>query len=129
MDIERQFHLLVIDDEPAIRTSLQAYLGDLGYLADGAGSAEEAMRLLQERVYDLLIVDLRLPGMSGEQLIRGVHAGGAGTRFLIHTGSMDYRLSDELRRIGLSEQQIFAKPVLDLRQLANGIRQQLAAVS
>lgn len=126
MDIVRRIRLLVIDDEPAIRDSLQAYLSDLGYIVDAAESAEQAIGLLQGRCYDLLIVDLRLPGMSGEQLIRGVHARGAGTRFLIHTGSMDYRLSDELRQLGLTERHIFAKPVLDLQQLVSGIEQQLS---
>lgn len=126
MDIAKRARLLIIDDEPAIRTSLQAYLSDLDYIADGAESAEQAIGLLRDSSYDLLIVDLRLPGMSGEQLIRRVHAQRDGTRFLIHTGSMGYRLSDELRQLGLTERHIFAKPVIDLQQLVTRIEQQLS---
>jgi len=126
MDVEKEARILIIDDETAIRSSLQAYLSDLDYITDGAESAEQAIGLLQDRSYDLLIVDLRLPGMSGEQLIRRVHAQGDGIRFLIHTGSMDFRLSDELRQLGLTERHIFAKPVIDLQQLVTGIEQQLS---
>lgn len=122
----RQAQILIIDDEPAIRRSLRAFLCDQGYDADGACSAEQAMALMEGRSYDLLIVDLRLPGMSGEQLIRQVHDRAGPARFLIHTGSMDFRLSEELRRLGLRDRHIFAKPVLDLQQLLTGIEERLA---
>lgn len=126
---KRAARILVVDDEAAIRGSLLAYLGDQGYDADGAASAEQALELTRQRRYDLLIVDLRLPGMNGEQLIQRLNRSERPPGFLIHTGSTDFRLSAELRRAGLREHHVFAKPLFDLQQLLQGIEQRLARAS
>lgn len=118
--------ILVIDDETAIRDSLSAFLEDQGYLVDAVESAEEALLAIDNREYHLMVVDLRLPGMTGDQLIMTVHQQQPRTKFLIHTGSMDYRLSEELRAIGMDEQRIFSKPVHDLALLVDAIESLVA---
>jgi two-component system nitrogen regulation response regulator NtrX len=57
--------ILIVDDENGVRSSLTGILGDEGYLTEAVGSAEEGLRALESRRYDLLLLDVWLPGMDG----------------------------------------------------------------
>jgi len=113
--------ILIVDDEPSIRESLAEFLRDFGMLVSTAGNAEEGLALLAKQPFDLLIADLRLPGMSGDLMIPKAHRLQPDLRFLIHTGSIDYRLSNELLSLGLTAQQIILKPLADLTLLVDTI--------
>ena len=71
---------------------------------------------------DLVIVDNRLPDMYGAELIGQVAARCAGTRFLIHTGSLDYVLPRELAGTGITAAHVFIKPVKDMALIRETIR-------
>jgi two-component system phosphate regulon response regulator OmpR len=62
-------HLLVVDDDMRIRTLLTRFLGAHGFRVTPAGSAEEARRQLEQMSFDLLIVDVMMPGESGLEFI------------------------------------------------------------
>ncbi|HET9223431.1 MAG TPA: response regulator [Roseiflexaceae bacterium] len=57
--------ILVVDDEAPIRITLERLLQCQGYSVTVAASGEEALALLDQRTFDLLLLDLKLPGMSG----------------------------------------------------------------
>ena len=57
--------ILVVDDDEAIRTLLQEELSDEGYQVLIAASAREALKKVQEEALDLVILDIRMPGMDG----------------------------------------------------------------
>jgi len=57
--------ILVVDDDEAIRTLLQEELSDEGYRVLIAGNAREALKKVQEKALDLVILDIRMPGMDG----------------------------------------------------------------
>jgi PAS domain S-box-containing protein len=59
---------LIVDDEESIREIVQEELTARGMKADSAGSAEEALGLLANYTYDVVLCDLNLPTLSGEQL-------------------------------------------------------------
>jgi PAS domain S-box-containing protein len=61
-------HILVVDDEPAIRAAISRYFGGLGHSVDAVGSAIEALARLDGQRYDVILLDLRMPDMSGEAL-------------------------------------------------------------
>ncbi len=61
--------VLVVDDEKGIRNLLGAMLERKGYKAIGVESAEKALEVLECQDFDLVITDLRLPGLSGEELV------------------------------------------------------------
>src|SRR5436309_15503291 len=71
-------HILIVEDEPATSWALAEGLTDDGYTIDTFRTAEDAWVWLQARRSDLVISDLRLPGMSGlelaKKLTRGRHA-------------------------------------------------------
>ncbi len=58
-------HILVIDDEEAMRESLAAWLRKEGYSVTLAASGGEGLALLQDTSFDLMLVDMKMPGMDG----------------------------------------------------------------
>jgi DNA-binding NtrC family response regulator len=63
------FKVLVVDDEPTYRTSISRVLTNESYQVTAAASAEEAVNLISLSRYDLVITDLKMPGMSGIDLL------------------------------------------------------------
>jgi CheY-like chemotaxis protein len=57
--------ILVVDDDEAIRTLLQEELSDEGYRVILAGNARDALKKVEEEALDLVILDIRMPGMDG----------------------------------------------------------------
>jgi DNA-binding NtrC family response regulator len=61
--------ILIIDDEAAIRESLETLLALEGYAVESAGSGEEGLEHIGENSYDLVLLDLALPGKSGLEIL------------------------------------------------------------
>ncbi|HXG16144.1 MAG TPA: response regulator, partial [Calidithermus sp.] len=61
--------VLVVDDQAAIVRFLEVALSKEGCAMSSAGSAEEALRLLAQQPYDLVISDIKMPGLSGLDLL------------------------------------------------------------
>ncbi len=66
--------ILVIDDEPAIRESLRMILEYEDYQFLGAGSGPEGVQLVQRERPDLVLLDIKMPGMDGMEVLRKIHA-------------------------------------------------------
>jgi DNA-binding NtrC family response regulator len=62
-------HLLFVDDEESLRRPTAERLTDRGFEVVEAGSGEQALELLDQFAFDILVTDLRLPGMDGTQVI------------------------------------------------------------
>ena len=58
-------HILIVDDERAIRTTLRGVLEDEGYRVTAVGSGEEAIARLQEETPDVIFLDIWMPGIDG----------------------------------------------------------------
>lgn len=70
--IRRDIHLLVIDDDDRIRDLLKRYLSKAGFRVSAAGDAKEARRKMDGLAYDLLILDVMMPGEDGFALTRSL---------------------------------------------------------
>lgn len=114
--------VLIIDDEASIRNSMSEYFEDFGIRVVAVGSAEAALQALAEQAFDVAVVDIRLPGIDGDALIIKAHNIVPALRFIIHTGSVEYRISDALKSIGLTKAHIFIKPVADLATLVAAVQ-------
>ena len=121
MAIKTSVKVLVVDDEPGIRESLADFLDDYEFDVFSAESAEQALKIVESENLDIAIVDLRLPGISGDTMILKSHSLRPEMKFLIHTGSVDYRLSDELKAIGMGSENLFLKPIPDLTVIIDAI--------
>jgi DNA-binding NtrC family response regulator len=62
-------HLLLVEDEPALRSVVAEQLTDRGYVVDQAESGEAALARLAEFAYDAIVTDLRMPGIGGSQVV------------------------------------------------------------
>src|SRR5687768_2312471 len=61
--------VLIADDDPAIRGLMTAVCKRFGYTCDGARDGEEALEKIRSKRYDVLLLDLMMPKVSGEQVI------------------------------------------------------------
>jgi two-component system phosphate regulon response regulator OmpR len=67
-------HLLVVDDDERLRTLLQRYLSSNGFRVSAAANAADARALMKSMAFDLLILDVMMPGESGFDLTKSVRA-------------------------------------------------------
>ena len=82
--------ILVVDDESAIRLTVDAVLRRRGYAVATAANGEEALGWLMQRAFDLVLVDLRLPGMNGLEFARCAQRCQPAVAILFLTGSSDF---------------------------------------
>jgi len=68
----RKKKILAVDDDGLVRKSLEILLREAGFEPTVASGGQEALGLLVERHFDLLITDIRMPGMDGLQVIQAV---------------------------------------------------------
>jgi two-component system nitrogen regulation response regulator NtrX len=73
-------HILIVDDEAEIRNSLEEILREEGYGVSTAGTAAEAITLLQDAPYDVVLLDIWLPDRDGLDVLADVHALAVETR-------------------------------------------------
>jgi two-component system response regulator AtoC len=78
--------VLFVDDDHAFRDALAEALRHSGFDVNEAPSAEEALRLADEGAYDVALVDLRLPGLSGEELVGELQQRAPSTEIVVLTG-------------------------------------------
>lgn len=82
--------ILVVDDEDAIRLTLDILLRRRGYDVTTAANGEEALAWVMQQRFDLLIVDLKLPGIDGLDVARGVQTWQPSVKILFLTGQSDF---------------------------------------
>lgn len=69
-EARKAFRILVVDDETIVRDSLKDWLEDDGFSVDTASSGEEAVERLGQDAFGLLLVDIKMPGMDGVEVLR-----------------------------------------------------------
>jgi two-component system response regulator AtoC len=65
--------VLIVDDERTLARSIKVFLTESGYNAEVAGTAEQALEQLERVRPDVIFLDVRLPGMSGIELLQKIH--------------------------------------------------------
>jgi DNA-binding NtrC family response regulator len=93
-------HLLLVDDETGFREAMAERLTDHGFLVQQAGSGEDAVRHLSEFAFDILITDLRLPGVDGRQVLDDAFARYPEIIAIAITGFGTVREAVEVTRLG-----------------------------
>ena len=113
--------VLVLDDEMSIRESLSDFLEDFNFQVNSAETAETALEILKDNEVSVAIVDMRLPGIDGNSFIVQAHEMSPKTRFIIHTGSVNYHMTQEVRNVGVLEDFVFLKPIGNLMTFVDAI--------
>jgi DNA-binding NtrC family response regulator len=119
--------ILIVEDEAKMRRLLELNLGDDGFTTLSAGDAETGLKLLQENGVDLVVTDLKLPGMSGLEFLQAVKRQNAALPVVVmtafgtvetaveamKTGASDY----VLKPFSLTEMRMVIHKELDVRNL------------
>jgi two-component system nitrogen regulation response regulator NtrX len=78
--------ILIVDDEPRIRQSLKGVFEDEGFPTDAVTSGEECLKKLTETPYDLVLLDIWLPGIDGIETLRQIREVSPSTRVIMISG-------------------------------------------
>lgn len=92
--------LLIVDDDPLFRERLARAFADRGWEVCTAGSYDEAVALAEADSPEYAVVDLRMPGRSGLEVVRELRRIDAGTRILVLTGYGSIATAVEAVRLG-----------------------------
>src|SRR5580693_2654070 len=79
-------HILIVDDESSICELLEITFRKEGHRVDVAGSGEAARKRLQSKIFDIVISDVRMPGISGVELLAYAKEISPATNFILITG-------------------------------------------
>jgi DNA-binding NtrC family response regulator len=83
---EQKLSILIVDDEEVVRDSLVHWFTEEGYEVEAAANASDALAKLAAREFDLLIADIRMPGMDGIELLEKMRAEQLDTSVIVMTG-------------------------------------------
>jgi DNA-binding NtrC family response regulator len=101
-------HLLFVDDEPALRSLMAERLAERGFEVVEADSGEKAIELLDQFAFDIVITDLRMPGVDGARVIQSAVARYPGIVAIVITGYGTVKDAVEAIKRGASD--FIAKP-------------------
>jgi len=92
-----RLRVLVVDDEASVRVSLQRYLAGRGHEVETTASGQDALTRLKASKYDAVIVDMRMPDLSGEQLFERLRSDDPAhaERVIFTTGDL---VNEQMRR-------------------------------
>ncbi|HNQ64087.1 MAG TPA: response regulator [Syntrophorhabdaceae bacterium] len=100
MKKDKLFQILIVDDNAEIREIVQEYLADSDCQIEGASNGKEALEKYNENPYDIIITDLKMPGISGIELIKLLKQKTDTIEFVIITGYASVDTAIEAVRIG-----------------------------
>lgn len=108
-------HILIVEDNAEFADNLREILGNFGCDAEVAGSAEEAIDLLQRKSFSGVLTDHRLPGKSGLELLEEMANSDRRTKAVMMSAFADDDVQSRALRAGATK--VMAKPV-DMESLA-----------
>lgn len=117
-------YFLILDDEESIRQSIAAYMEDDGYIVFQAASGEEALEIVKNNPINEAVVDIRLPGIDGNTFMVEARKILPYIRFVVHTGSADYKPPLAVRALGITAANVLIKPASDLNVLCDALKEQ-----
>ncbi len=121
--------ILLIDDEELIRKSVSLILIKQGYEVDSCSSGEEALERIEVNRYDLIISDMRMPGLNGVETIKRIRdilkeKQTAAIPEIIITGYAEEELAREIEELGVAD--YIYKP-FDLNQLLSSVKRHIVS--
>jgi len=116
------FEVLIVDDEPDVRLSLQLALEVAGFRVRIAADGHEALRLQRERAADVLITDIFMPESDGIETIANFRRDYPATRIVVVSGAGRRPKSDYLQAARLLGADLTLKKPLDIEELIGRLR-------
>ena len=119
--------ILAVDDEESVRSLIKATLSGEGYIVSTAGSGQEALDALAQGEFDLVLSDIKMPGMSGMDLLDQLRKNHPSTAVIMLTAVADTQTAVSAMKVGaydyvtkpfdIDDLQVRVKNALDRRRL------------
>jgi DNA-binding NtrC family response regulator len=92
--------ILIVDDEERFRTTLGKRLSERGFDVDNVGSGEEAVKIVKEKLFDVIILDVKMPGMDGIETLTELKKINPNIEVLLLTGHASVDSAVDGMRLG-----------------------------
>jgi DNA-binding NtrC family response regulator len=111
--------LLLVDDDHELRRDMAEYFSRYGYRVDHCGDGETALEKVERNAFDVAVLDLMMPGVSGIDVLKQMHQRGAECEVVLLTGEATVEAAVEAMKLGARE--FLTKPV-SLKELDRLVR-------
>lgn len=111
--------LLLVDDDSALRSDIASYFSRHGHRVEQAENGEQALDRLEQRAFDVLVVDLMMPGLSGLDVLKELQKRNAECEVVVLTGEATIESAVEAMKLGARE--FLTKPI-SLKELDRLVR-------
>jgi DNA-binding NtrC family response regulator len=95
--------ILVVDDEDALRTVLSSELEGEGYHVRNAADGQEAINILGNQEFDLILLDIKMPNVDGFEVLKFVKDRQPKTKVVMLTGFADLKNAIESKKLGAED--------------------------
>lgn len=82
----KKVRILIVDDDPDVCEYLERFLSKDGYEVTTIGNPTKVLDELKDKTYQIIVLDLKMPGLSGEQLLRQIRGVDSDICIIIYTG-------------------------------------------
>ncbi len=120
----QNFSVLVVDDEDALRSVLSTELLSEGYVVETAADGDDAIAILQQKQFDLVLLDIKMPRVDGFEVLRFIKQRYPSTKVIMLTGFADLKNAIESKKLGAED---FVSKPYDLVDLLTTIERVLSA--
>lgn len=108
--------ILIVDDEETIRLALRKFLRSRGYEVEIAGSGDQALQILDKQSFSLMLCDVRMPGMTGVQVVPQARMRDHDLAIIMLTAVNDAATATEVLSAGASDYLMKPVELADLQQ-------------
>lgn len=115
--------ILVVEDEEEILEEVKGFFGEEGFQVFAASTGREGIRVLREQSPDIVLIDLKLPDISGLEVLKEAKSHFPETRTVVNTGYVDQSLADAAESSGCD---VFLHKPFDLCSLKGEIEKLLS---
>jgi len=117
--MDEKIKVLIADDEDGLRSTIAAWLTDEGFVVEEAPDGKEAIKKVQTKDFDIALLDIKMPGANGLEVLRYIRKNSGSTEVVMMTGMSDVTMAVEAMKLGARE--YLTKP-LDMDQLVPQLR-------
>jgi DNA-binding NtrC family response regulator len=115
-------YVLVVDDEGANRYSVSKTLQRVGYVVSEAATGEDALKVMENQAFDVVLTDIRMPGLDGVELLRRIKEETPDVIVILMTAYASLGTAVEALRLGAHDYLIKPSSSQDIRQsVARGV--------
>ncbi|MFH0988781.1 MAG: response regulator [bacterium] len=111
--------ILLADDEDGLRTTIAAWLSDEGFDVQDVSNGLDAIKTVQQNDFDIALLDIKMPGANGLEVLRYIKKNSSTTEVVMMTGMSDVSMAVEAMKLGAKE--YLTKPI-DMELLVPQLR-------